>query len=156
MDSPVAPPNMKMANISDGLRELLMQPEKQKFSQHDIAEHYDEAAVHYDNMYLSMGYYDHIKCAELAEKYTPEEARDQCAVFDMGCGTGLVGEVLQPKGFNNIVGCDASPGILKHALAKLDGKAYVEAIELFLGMPDTFPEALKGRFDIVTATGILA
>ena len=103
-----------------------------------------------------MGYYDHIKCAELAEKYTPEEARDQCAVFDMGCGTGLVGEVMQPKRFNNITGCDASPGILKHAIAKLDGKAYVKTIELFLGKPETFPEELKCKFDVVTATGILA
>ena len=28
--------------------------------------------------------------------------------------------------------------------------------ELFLGKPDTFPEKYRGKFDIVTASGILA
>jgi hypothetical protein len=29
-------------------------------------------------------------------------------------------------------------------------------MELFLGKPDTFPEQFHGRFDVVTASGILA
>ena len=74
----------------------------------------------------------------------------------MGCGTGLVGEVMQPKGWDNIVGCDASPGICNVARKKNDGKAYTEVRELFLGQPDKYPEDLKGKFDIVTAAGILA
>jgi len=31
-----------------------------------------------------------------------------------------------------------------------------ELIELFLGKPDTFPEHLKNRFDVVTGSGIFA
>lgn len=89
-----------------------MQPEHEKFSQNNIAEHYDETAGEYEDMYLSLGYYDHIKCAELAEKYTPIQSREQCAVLDMGCGTGLVGQVMHSKGFKNIIGCDASKGSL--------------------------------------------
>ena len=74
----------------------------------------------------------------------------------MGCGTGLVGEVMQPAGFEKIFGCDASKGMLDVADAKNDGKAYKEVRELFLGIPEKFPEDLKGRFDMVTAAGILA
>ena len=36
------------------------------------------------------------------------------------------------------------------------GKAYKELRELFLGIPEKFPNDLKGRFDMITAAGILA
>ena len=78
-------------------------------------------------------------------------------VFDMGCGTGLVGEVMEPVGFTNIMGCDASQGILDEAAKKNGGKAYTKLIKLFLGLGvDKYPEDLKKRFDIITASGILA
>ena len=35
-------------------------------------------------------------------------------------------------------------------------EAYRELKELFLGQPDKFPEELKGQFDTITASGILA
>lgn len=34
--------------------------------------------------------------------------------------------------------------------------SYLELQELFLGRPDTFPENLHNRFDVITASGILA
>ena len=33
---------------------------------------------------------------------------------------------------------------------------YDNFLEMFLGYPDTYPEKLRNRFDIVTASGILA
>ena len=51
----------------------------------------------------------------------------------MGCGSGLVGEEMHKSGFHNIVGCDASPGILEVAAKKAEGKAYKEVKELWLG-----------------------
>lgn len=146
----------QLATISAEIREILLKPANKGFSQDTIGEHYDKEALEYDQMYLAMGYYDHIKCSELAQKYTPEEKRADCEVFDMGCGTGLVGEVMQPMGFNNITGCDASAGMNKLAMKKNNGRAYKATQELFLGLPDTFPEDLQGKFDIITATGILA
>ena len=113
-------------------------------------------AEEYDSIYLKLGYYDHLKCLEIAEKFIPDEKRKEFAVFDMGCGTGLVGEVMHTKGFENISGCDASPGILAVAAKKNNGKAYVSTLELFLGQPDKYPEDLKGKFDVITASGILA
>ena len=71
----------------------------------------------------------------------------------MGCGTGLVGQYLVERGFKNIVGVDASSCMLKKATEK---QVYSELQELFLGQPDTFPEAFHNRFDVVTASGILA
>jgi hypothetical protein len=46
--------------------------------------------------------------------------------------------------------------MLQLAAKKNEGKAYKELIELFLGIPDKFPAELKNRFDMITATGILA
>ena len=126
------------------------------FSQNDIKEHYDEVAEKYDEIYLGAGYYDHVKCLELASKYVPEDKRADYQVFDMGCGTGLVGEVMQQAGFESIMGCDASKGMNDVAAQKNGGKAYKELRELFLGIPEKFPEDLKGRFDMITAAGILA
>ena len=74
----------------------------------------------------------------------------------MGCGTGLVGEVLHRDGFNNIYGCDISPGVLAVARKKNKSKAYKKLIELRLGQPDQFPKDLTGRFDLVTGAGIFA
>ena len=33
---------------------------------------------------------------------------------------------------------------------------YTDIQELFLGRPDTFPDSLRNRFDVITASGILA
>ena len=63
---------------------------------------------------------------------------------------------MQPKGWHLIEGCDASPGICNVAKKKNDGKAYKDVYELWLGQPDKFPEHLKGKFDIITAAGIIA
>ena len=71
----------------------------------------------------------------------------------MGCGTGLVGQELKKLGYGKVVGIDASKGMLDTAAKK---EAYTELHELFLGKPDTFPEAFRGRFDSITASGILA
>jgi predicted TPR repeat methyltransferase len=71
----------------------------------------------------------------------------------MGCGTGLVGHYLVERGFKNIVGVDASAGMIEKAKAK---NSYTELHELFLGQPDTFPAHLHNKFDVITASGILA
>lgn len=73
----------------------------------------------------------------------------------MGCGSGLVGKYLNEMGFTNIVGVDASKGMLQECETSKPG-VHSELIELFLGNPDTYPENLRNRFDVVTASGILA
>ena len=63
---------------------------------------------------------------------------------------------MQATGFSNIIGVDASKAMCQQASTKNGGKAYAELRELFLGRPETFPDDLKNRFDIVTGASILA
>ena len=122
------------------------------FSQDKIAEHYDELSSHYEDIYLRAGWHDPLKCAELA-KHCIGEATETAQVFDMGCGTGLVGQYLRERGFKQIVGVDASKGMIEKATVK---GSYTELHELFLGSPDTFPAEFHNRFEVITASGILA
>ena len=122
------------------------------FTQDKIAEHYDELSSHYEHIYLTVGYHDPLKCAELTHELFGDKSAD-AQVFDMGCGTGLVGQYLKERGFKHVVGVDASKGMLDRAAEK---NSYSELKELFLGRPDTFPKEYHGRFDAITAAGILA
>ena len=133
--------------------------ESHEFHKEHIREHYDEVAAKYDSIYLTAGYHDHENVLKMCEKLIPDQhlqTRPNLEVLDMGCGTGFVGEVMQKAGFDRITGCDASKGMLDVAAKKNEGKAYINLIELFLGSPDTFPQDLRGKFDIITAAGILA
>jgi len=122
------------------------------FTQDHIAEHYNELSSHYEEIYLRAGWHDPLKCAELA-KTCVGDAAETSVVLDMGCGTGLVGHYLVERGFKNVVGVDASAGMLEKAKVK---NSYTELVELFLGRPESFPAELHNRFDVITASGILA
>lgn len=122
------------------------------FTQDKIADHYNELSSHYEKIYLTAGYHDPLKCAELCKDLFGDSAAT-AHVFDMGCGTGLVGQYLKERGFNHVVGVDASAGMIEKAKEK---ESYEELHELFLGTPETFPKEFHGRFDAITAAGILA
>ncbi|TNV75804.1 hypothetical protein FGO68_gene1476 [Halteria grandinella] len=138
-----------MTGLTDELKEEMKK--HTGFSQDQIKEHYDEIAEKYDAIYLNAGYHDPLHCANLVKEFVPNTPGTE--IFDMGCGTGLVGLHLKEHGYNKIVGCDASQGMLD--VASLKG-AYYELKELFLGKPDTYPQEFHGRFDAITAAGILA
>ena len=125
------------------------------FDQGNIKEHYDELASNYEQVYLTAGWPDPRKSADLAGEFVDQTQakREVAEVFDMGCGTGLVGEYLSEMGFKNIDGVDASRGMLDKAGEK---KAYRDLDELFLGVPETFPAKYHNKYDVVTASGILA
>lgn len=122
------------------------------FSQDNIAEHYNELASHYEEVYLTAGWHDPLKCAELTKEVLGDNV-ETAEILDMGCGTGLVGQYLKERGFKKIVGVDASKGMLDRAAEK---NSYTELKELFLGLPDTFPREYHNRFEAITASGILA
>ena len=58
------------------------------FSQETIKLHYDELAAKYDDVLLSVGYPDPEECAKMCENL---KLSSDSNIFDMGCGTGLVG-----------------------------------------------------------------
>ncbi|CAI2379159.1 unnamed protein product [Moneuplotes crassus] len=121
-----------------------------QFDQDKIKEQYDHLSSNYEDVYLQVGYPDPDKCAEFVENF--EVSKDE-EIFDMGCGTGLVGLKLKEKGYTNVVGVDASEKMLDQAKEK---DSYTDLEELFLGTPDTFPEKYRERFVALTAAGILA
>lgn len=122
------------------------------FKQENIVDHYNETCDNYEQIYLRAGWNDPLKCAELANDVLVEN-REEANIMDMGCGTGLVGKYLSDFGFKHITGIDASAGMLEKARSK---NVYDNLDELFLGMPDTFPNKYHSRFDAITASGILA
>jgi predicted TPR repeat methyltransferase len=63
-------------------------------------------------VYLTAGWHDPKKVAELAKDVVGEENVPAAHVLDMGCGTGLVGKYLNELGFRNIEGIDASAGMI--------------------------------------------
>jgi len=65
----------------------------------------------------SLGFHDPKKCQELTSECYQLVGKEKADVeiLDMGCGTGLVGQYLYEDGFRQIVGLDASAGMLKEA-----------------------------------------
>ena len=124
---------MTTTHLTEELKEEMLK--HGAFKQDSIAEHYNELSNNYEHIYLTVGYHDPLRCAELAKEIFRDESAN-AHIFDMGCGTGLVGQYLKERGFNHVVGVDASAGMLEKAKEK---EAYEELEELFLGRPDTFP-----------------
>src|SRR5437764_100008 len=65
-------------------------------------------------------------------------------VLDLGCGTGLVGEVIRPMA-RSLVGVDLSPQMLKAARAR---GGYDELVE---GEIVDYLKSARGQFDLVMA-----
>ena len=82
--------------------------------------------------------------------YVGRQVRNlEACVLDAGCGTGLLGQILAHMGYRNLVGLDASRGMLEVARTK---KVYSELHQLLLDENIPLPEA---RFDAITAAGVL-
>ena len=126
------------------------------FKQDSISTKYDELSKNYEEVYNSVGWPDPDQCAQLCVDYGYSESSH---VLDMGSGTGLVAQYLKDKtGHNNlnVVGIDASEGMIK--LAE-DKGVYKEIRNYLLCRPTKFAvdhSDLIGKFDFVTASGLLA
>ena len=79
----------------------------------ELDELYKSWAKRYDADVLNtIGYIGHIISTELLLKYlSATDAR----ILDAGCGTGLVGDILKRKGFDDVVGVDFSQSMLDQA-----------------------------------------
>ena len=82
-----------------------------KYEQDKISEHYDDVAAKYEDVYLTAGFHDPLKCAELTKDVVGDNCVD-AKVMDFGCGTGLVGKYLVERGFKHVDGIDASKGMI--------------------------------------------
>ena len=82
----------------------------------ELEELYKVWADNYDHDVVEViGYVGHLITSELLIKYIDNS---KAKILDAGCGTGLVGEILHERKFNNIVGIDFSQTMLDQALKK--------------------------------------
>jgi aspartate/methionine/tyrosine aminotransferase/SAM-dependent methyltransferase len=87
----------------------------------ELRQKYDEWASEYDNLNNSdIGWIGPCNTVEYLEKYVRKEQ----LILDAGAGTGLVGEILQKEGYQNVVGVDLSEGMMREALKKNIYKQY--------------------------------
>ncbi len=107
---------------------------------------YNEWAQDYDQDICSSGNPYITLITGLAGRYIPDR---NARILDGGCGTGQLGQVLNLIGFSNIVGIDASDGMLGVAKYK---NCYAELHKTLLGSKIDLPDE---SFDAITAAGVL-
>ncbi len=112
----------------------------------ELAERYDQWAKDYDeDLGEEFGWLGPQRAVEFFIKYVPKDAR----VLDAGAGTGLVGELLANRGYNNLVAMDLSKGMLEEARKK---NAYREFHQMVMGEPLDYA---TDSFDAVISVGVL-
>jgi len=85
-------------------------------SQEELNSLYEDWASDYDKDVVDLiGYQGHSIATNLLLQYLKDK---NSLIFDAGCGTGLVGEELCSRGFENIVGIDYSQPMLDEAAQK--------------------------------------
>ena len=112
----------------------------------ELAERYDASAPGYDERVASSGYVKKIPL--LIVGLMCRHVKPGGLVLDAGAGTGLIGEMLMPLGYKEIVGIDLSEGMLEEARKK---GLYGDLKRMVLGEPLDFPDDL---FSAVVASGV--
>ena len=106
---------------------------------------YDDWAEEYEQHMKNVGYTHPAVVAAMVARHIPPTDE---MVLDAGAGTGVMAEVLTALGYPNIIGLDASKGMLK--VADLKNK-YVELKHLFLGQELDFDD---NTFALVVSSGV--
>jgi len=107
---------------------------------------YDDWARDYDRDLWASGTPYLALIAGMAGRYIPDR---NARILDAGCGTVNMAGILGVLGYGNIVGIDASDGMLAAARAR---GCYVELHRMLLGARIDLPAE---SFDAVTAAGVL-
>lgn len=116
-------------------------------SSQELADIYDNWADDYERRILSYGYSTPAVAAGFFGRYVkPEDGM----VLDAGAGSGLMGEVLEPLGYRDLVGIDISREMLE--LARRKG-VYKDLLQMELGGRLEFPD---DAFGALVSTGVFA
>jgi SAM-dependent methyltransferase len=116
-------------------------------SSQEVADIYDNWAEDYERRILSYGYSTPAVATGFFGRYVkPEDGM----VLDAGAGSGLMGEVLVPLGYEELVGIDISGEMLE--LARRKG-VYKDLRQMELGGRLDFPD---DAFVAVVSTGVFA
>ena len=111
----------------------------------ETAEVYDDWAEDYEQHMKNVGYTHPAMVAAMVARHV---ALTQEQVLDAGAGTGVLGEILTALGYPNIIGLDASEGMLKIADLKNN---YLQLTHQFLGQALTFDD---DAFALVVSSGV--
>jgi len=111
----------------------------------ETADVYDDWADEYEHHMKNVGYTHPAMVAAMVARHV---APTKDWVLDAGAGTGILGEILTALRYPNIVGLDASEGMLKIAELKNN---YLELTHQFLGQPLTFED---DTFALVVSSGV--
>ena len=111
----------------------------------ETAEVYDDWAEDYEQHMKNVGYTHPAMVAAMVARHV---ALTQEEVLDAGAGTGVLGEILTALGYPNIIGLDASEGMLKIADLKNN---YLQLTHQFLGQALTFDD---DAFALVVSSGV--
>jgi predicted TPR repeat methyltransferase len=114
----------------------------------EVAEIYDNWAEDYEQRILSYGYSTPAVTAWFFGRYV--EPKDGTTVLDAGAGTGMMGEILAPLGYHNLIGIDISQNMLEFARTK---GVYKELRQMELGGQLDLP---TDNFSAVVSTGVFA
>jgi len=106
---------------------------------------YDGWAEDYESAMTNVGYTHPAMVAGILARHVPAT---EDPVLDAGCGTGIMGEILPALGYGELVGLDASLGMLARAREK---GAYRSLHHLFLGDPLPFSD---DEFAAVASAGV--
>jgi predicted TPR repeat methyltransferase len=116
-------------------------------STQEVAQIYDNWAEDYEQRILSYGYSTPAVTAWFFGRYVkPEDG----TVLDAGAGTGLMGQVLAPLGYHDLIGIDISQSMLEFARTK---GVYKELRQMELGGQLDLP---TDAFSAVVSTGVFA
>jgi predicted TPR repeat methyltransferase len=117
-------------------------------SSQEVAEIYDNWAEDYEQRILSYGYATPAVTAWFFGRYVRPE--DETMVLDAGAGTGLMGEILAPLGYHDLIGIDISQKMLEFARTK---GVYKKLRQMELGGHLDLP---TDTFSAVVSTGVFA
>ena len=106
----------------------------------ELIDAYEKWAHLYDNDTIGiMGYVGPQVAASMLDNHL--DTKD-CKLLDAGCGTGLVGEVLNRMGYDNVDAMDFSQDMLKQAETKeVYNNLYQEDMNCTLDIPDNAYDA---------------
>lgn len=113
-------------------------------SNEELAQSYDEWALHYEEDMLTLGYTIPSVITGLTGRYVPPSG----TMLDAGVGTGILGDTLKVLEYRDLVGIDLSEGMLDRAAEK---GVYRLLHRMVLGEQLAFA---NGSFSSVVSAGV--
>ena len=112
-----------------------------------VRTYYDGWTQSYEQDVLSWGY----EAPTVAVEFLSSRVEPEAQILDAGCGTGLVGQALNAKGYHDVVGVDLSPDSLDLAAKTQSYRALAEAD--FTDLPVNL---LDDSFGALLSIGVLS